>query len=591
VFGLIGAALLLFVWEKFSFDVTALLVLAALLVTGIVTPEEGLSGFADPAVITIAAMFVLTEGLERTGFLDIVGDWLVGVGGGDFWRTLIALMLSVGLLSAFVNNTAAVALFIPVVIGASARMEISPSKLLIPMSFASMFGGVTTLVGTSTNLIVSSIAEENGLEAFSMFDFTPVGLAFFVVGFVYLLALGVRLLPPRRSPEDLTATYGVGGYITDIEVAEGSDLIGTTLGDTAPTSGLDLDILDVIRGRHGEEDEDETSHGTGATLEAGDVLRVRGGPEEIERLLDRSGLRVRPSRAWADGDLELGTGELVEAVVAPDSAMVGTPIRDVRFAQRFGAIVLALRQQGDVSRDELGATKLAGGDSVLLLMDPAQVDEVRGDESFVVITGRGRRSRRNRMWLAVSILAGVVVTAAVGLAPIVVTSLVGVVLLLVTGCLNIEQAYEAVNWKVIVLLAGVLPLGVAMEKTGAAALVADGLLGVAGDLGPHAVLGGFVLATMVLTAAVTNNATAVLMAPIAISAADSIGVDPLPLLMGVTYAASLSFVTPVGYQTNTLVYGPGGYRFTDYTRVGGLLNIIFLVLAVVLIPLVFPFSP
>ncbi len=603
VFALLVVALALFAWERFSFDVTALIILSILLVTGLVTPEEGIAGFSNPAVVTIGAMFVLSEGLRRTGFLDILGEKIVAAGQGSFWRTLLLMMGTLGVVSAFINNTAAVAIFIPVVLGVAAKLGVSPSKLLIPISFASMFGGVCTLIGTSTNLLVSSIAEEHGLGAFDMFQLAPVGLAFFVVGFLYLALVGVKLLPARRSPEDLTRSYGMGGYITDVVVREGSELVGETVDSSALTEGLDVDVLEILRGGDrkrkagGGEGADGESAAEGesrawgprARIEAGDVLRVRGNAESIDELLDAEGLDLEPPLEWVDADLEQGRAELVEAVVAPDSSIVQKPVRHIRFGERFGAVILALRHHGEIERDDLGEIRLSGGDSVLLLMDPERAGDVEDDEAFVLASHLGRRKRRDRMWWAVAILVGVVLTAALDVAPIVLTAVVGALVLVATGCLTTQQAYDAINWKVIFLLAGILPLGTAMEKTGAAGLLADWLLNTLGGFGPHVVLAGILAVTVALTAVVTNNATAVLLAPIAISAGQSLGVDPLPMVMAVTYGASLSFVTPVGYQTNTLVYGPGGYAFTDYTKVGAPLNLLFLALGTVLIPMVFPF--
>jgi di/tricarboxylate transporter len=625
VYGLIVVALVLFAWERVPFDVTALIVLSVLLGSGIITPEEGFAGFGNRAVVAIAAMFVLTAGLERTGFLEILGELLMQGGRGRFWPTLLLLMGGVGVVSAFMNNTAAVAIFIPVVLRVSARMEVSPSLLLIPLSFASMFGGVTTLIGTSTNLLVSSIAQDAGVGAFTMFDFTPAGLVFFGTGFAYVATVGVRLIPERRSPRDLTASFDVGGYITDVEVGEDSELLGRSAQGGRVGEGLDVDVLEVLRradrggaprghaadpedvsdsddapdpdasadrddaplGRSG--DERGRARGREAVLEPGDVLRVRGGVEAIEKLLDRPDLSNLPSREWTDSDLELGSGELVEAVVAPDSDMVGRTVAQVDVARRFGAVPLAVRQQGEVERDDLGGFELSGGDSLLLLMDPGRVGEVEDDPSFVVVSGLARRHRRDRLWVALLILSAVVSLAALGVAPIAVTATLGAVALILSGCLDKAEAYEAINWKVIFLLAGILPLGTAMETTGAAGLLADGLLSLLEDAGPRVVLAGLLATTMLLTEVVTNNATAVLLAPVAISAAETLGVDPWPLLMGVTYAASLSFATPVGYQTNTLIYGPGGYRFSDYLKVGGPLNLLFIAIGTLVIPLVFPF--
>ena len=609
VFVLLGAALLLFAWERFSYDVTALIILSVLLLTGIVTPEEGIAGFSNEAVVTIGAMFVLAEGLVRTGALDVVSARISSIGGGSFPVTFVILTLTIGALSAFINNTAAVAIFIPVVMKVAGELRVSPSKLLIPISFVSMFGGVCTLIGTSTNLIVSSIAQKAGFRAFSMFEFMPVGLVFFALGFAYIALVAVRLLPARRPSEDLTHGYRLRAFITDVEVGPGSDLIGRTVESAELVENLDLDVLEVLRDGRVQRDPRQTSDRdgagsnpetlmTGATIRPqgrrvvireGDILRIRGRAMVINDLLDRRGLTVKPSEDWFDSDLERGESRLVEAVVAPESDVVTRSVRNLDLGRRFGAIVLALRHHGSLQREAVDSMRLSGGDSILLSIPPDRIPDLEADPSFTVISDVGHPKRLGKMSLSVLILAGVVAAAAIGLAPIVVTAVVGALILILTRCMTPGEAYEAINWKIIFLLAGILPLGTAMETSGAAQFLADQVVRILGDFGPHAVLAGVFAVTMTLTAVVTNNATAVLMAPIALSASATLDVDPLPLLMAVTYAASLSFMTPMGYQTNTLVYGPGAYTFMDYVRVGTPLNLLLLALGAWLIPIVFPF--
>ncbi|HUF08052.1 MAG TPA: SLC13 family permease, partial [Rhodothermales bacterium] len=518
------------------------------------------------------------------------------------------MMLTIGVVSAFINNTAAVAVFIPVVISICADLKVSPSKFLIPISFASMLGGVCTLIGTSTNLLVSAIAVDHGLPAFSMFEFAPVGLAFLGVGLVYVAVVAVGLLPARRSSADLTRGYRLRAFITDVEVGPDSDLIGRTIASLEQMGDADLDVLEVLRdgrtylmltdasadggdrpGRFRKRLDKRQPQGISVEIKAGDVLRIRGGAMHINRLMGRPGLAIKPSEGWVDEDLERGETRLVEAVVAPDSYVVTKPVRELQLGRRFGAVVLALRHHGRLERDDLGVIRLSGGDSLLLSISPDRVPDMEADPSFTVISDVGRPKRYGRMSVALIVLAGVVATAAMGWAPIVVAAVVGAVLLILTRSITPGEAYEAINWKVIFLLAGVLPLGTAMEKTGAAHLLAEQVLRLLGDFGPQAVLAGVFVVTLALTAVVTNNATAVLMAPIALSAAATLGVDPMPLLMAVTYAASLSFMTPMGYQTNTMVYGPGAYTFTDYVRVGTPLSLILLALGAWLIPMAFPF--
>jgi di/tricarboxylate transporter len=586
VFGLLVVALVLFAWERVSYDVTAIIIMSTLLVTGILTPEEGLAGFSNAATVTIAAMFVLSAALRQTGALNQVGDFFRQLGEErSSWVALIIMMVSVGIISAFINNTAAIAIFIPIVLKVAADLGESPSKLLMPISFASMFGGVCTLIGTSTNILVSSIATDRGLEPFSMFEFAPLGIIFFVAGFAYLLLTGIRLIPERRTGEQLTSSFQMNAFLTDVVVEPNFAYVGQPLRKTPLTDDLDLDVLQVF-----SKDGDETRGRENAVIEAEDVLRVRGGIEEISKLLRREDLSLRTAREWYDADLERGTQAVVEAVIAPDSSLEGEAIGEVDFMERFGAIVLAIRHRGEVQQEDLAQRRLSGGDSVLLSMEQERISDVEHDPSFVVISEVGLpEERRGKMPLALTVLAGVVATAALGLVPIVVSAVVGCVILVLARCLTPEEAYEAINWKVIFLLAGVIPLGTAMDKSGAADLISTFVLDVLGTLGPAAVLSGFFFLSMMLTNLISNQATAALLAPIAIQAADALGVEAKPFLLAVTYAASLSFMTPIGYQTNTLIYGPGQYKFTDFTKVGTPLNLLFWLLATLLIPVIWSF--
>jgi di/tricarboxylate transporter len=585
VFTLLVVAMALFMTERVSFDVTALIILSTLLLTGIVSPREGLAGFSNPATVTIGAMFVLSEGLRRTGALDSVGDVFTEYSGGNYYVTLGLMMGVIGVVSAFINNTAAVAIFIPIVIGVASDINVSASKLLMPLSFASMFGGVCTLLGTSTNILVSSIAADHGAEPFGMFEFAPLGLVFTAIGFAYIYFAADRLIPARRTSQDLTTDYQMQEYLTDVVLEEESVHVGETIEGSALTRDLDLDVLQLFRGVDEPIQRDDD-----APMEAGNVLRIRGSIEEIEKLLEREDVSIRPAREWYDADLEGGPDKLVEAVTAPDSALETKRIAEIDFRERFGAIPLAIRHHGQVQQEDLGDVRLAGGDSVLLDLKGDRPANVERDPSFVLATEvEVNEARRNRIPVAIAILAGVVLTAAVDLVPIVVSALAGCVLMVLSGCLTTDEAYQAVNWKVIFLLAGVIPLGSAMENSGAAGMLSTALLEGLQPFGPTAVLSGFFLTSMVLTNMISNQATAALLAPIAIQAAGDLGVSARPFLMAITYAASLSFITPVGYQTNTMIYGPGQYKFTDFTWVGTPLNLILWVVGSLLIPVVWSF--
>ncbi len=580
VFALLVVAMILFVSDRVPFDVAALIILATLLLTGIVSPREGLSGFSNTATVTIGAMFVLSEALRRTGALTRLSDLFSEYGRGNFWLTLSLMMGGIGVVSAFINNTAAVAIFIPVVIGVASDLRVSASKLLMPLSFASMFGGVCTLLGTSTNILVSSLAQQHGAEPFGMFEFTPLGILFLAVGFAYIYTVGVPLIPARREGQGLTSNYEMQAYLTDVVIDERSACVGDTLEESSLIEDLDLDVLQILRGT-----DEPVRRNRDAALEAGNVLRIRGSVEEIEKLVEREDVSLRPAREWHDVDLEGGPDKLVEAVAAPDSSLERERISEVDFQDRFGAVPLAIRRHDTLRQEDLGDVRLEGGDSVLLDMQEERTREVQDDPSFVLATEVDvPQYRWNRIPVAVAILVGVVLTAALNILPIVVSALTGCILMVLTGCITTEEAYQAINWKVIFLLAGVIPLGTAMENSGAADILSEVLLGSLQPFGPTAVLSGFFLASMMLTNIISNQATAALLTPIAIQAAQTLGVSPRPFLMAITYAASLSFMTPVGYQTNTMIYGPGQYKFTDFTKVGTPLNVILWVLGTFLIP-------
>ncbi|MFO7955633.1 MAG: SLC13 family permease [Candidatus Brocadiia bacterium] len=585
VFALLVVATVLFTTERFSFDVVAVIIMGTLMLTGILDVKEGLSGFSNRATITIAAMFVVSEGVRRTGALSAVSDFLSRLGQRSYWLGLAVMMGVVSVCSAFINNTAAVAIFIPVVVGIAQEMEVSPSKLLMPLSFAAMLGGVCTLVGTSTNLLVDSIAQDYGQSAFGMFEFAPLGLMMMAVGFAYTFLVGHRLIPARRSGASLTGDYEMREFLTDVVVQPESDHVGSTLDESTLTQDLDLDVLEVFR-----KDGNVSADGDHSIVRKGDVLRVRGSAREIARLMEREDVLLKPRAEWVDGDLEMGDSVLVEAVIAPEFGPGSRKVRAVDFYNRFGAVVLALRRGGRLEQEELGEVRLAAGDAVLLSVPRDRVNELKRSRAFVIASEIGLPTyRRGRMPLALAVLAGVVGAAALGVVPIVVSAVVGAAVLVVSGCVTNEEAYEAINWQVILLLAGVLPLGIAMRKTGAAQMMANLVVNLLGEIGPRAVLGGFFFLTLALTNIISNQATAALLAPIVMQAAGAMGVSARPFLMAVTYAASLSFMTPIGYQTNTLIYGAGQYKFTDFTRVGTPLDLLLWMLAIVAIPVIWPF--
>ncbi|MDR9417118.1 MAG: SLC13 family permease [Gracilimonas sp.] len=585
VYALILLAVILFVNKRIPFDITSLIILAILVVSGILTPTEGLSGFSNPATVTIACMFILSEGLRRTGALDIVGEYFFELSKLNYRLAIFIIMVIIGAISAFINNTAAVAIFIPVIIGLSRDLGESASKLLMPMSFAAMFGGVCTLIGTSTNLLVDSIARDNGLVGFGMFEFAPVGVIFFGAGFLYIFTIGMKMIPERRKDESLTDTFEMQSYLTDVVLEPNSAFVDTPLKNTKLIKDLDLDIVEVFN----DNMESKTDRGS-IELEANDVLRIRGSVKELNKLLNREDVIIKPTKAWDDKDFELGNAQLVEAVIAPESTYEGKKLDELELYHQYEAIVLAIRQQGKVQQEHLTDIRLQSGTSLLLYAKKERVNDIKTSEEFVLATEvELPESKKSKIPVALGIITGVVGLAALGILPIVASAISGVILMILSGCLSNEEAYQSINWKVIFLLGGVLPLGVAMQKTGAAELLVDVLINQLESLGPTAVLSAFFFLSMMLTNLISNNATAVLLAPIAIEAASSIGVDPTPMLVAVTLAASLSFMTPIGYQTNTMIFGPGQYTFIDFVKVGTPLNLLFWIIGTFAIPYFWPF--
>ena len=581
VLAILVGAVALFISEKFPIDFVALLVLGVLLLFGLVTPQEGISGFSNPATVTVCCMFILSAGLQKTGATGVLGQLMVRFG-KSYFTALVVIMGTITVISAFVNNTAAVAVFIPLVMVVANRRKIAASRLLIPLSYASQFGGVCTLVGTSTNLLVSSISDEAGYGAFSMFEFSRMGLILFVTGVLFFLVFGRWLLPERQAQE-LAVTYQLGEYITELRVGENSPLVGKSVLESRLGQDHDVTVLRLL-------------HVTKAVwaplrqpVRGGDVLLVRGKVEELIRLRDTARLELNVEFKLRDAKLQTEDLRLVQALVAPGSDLIENNLKQVDFRNRYKALVLAIQRRGEPIRDKLNSVALRLGDALLIQAHEAQIRQLRSDKNFIVLDEVPGVALRHKAPLVIGILAGVVGLAAFGVLPILVTAILGCLALVLTRCLRLEEAYHAINWQVIFLLGGILPLGIAMQKTGAAGFIAERAVGTVGHLGPVAVLAVVYLMTSVMTDTMSNNAAAVLLAPIAISTAQQIGVDPRPFLMAITFAASTGFSTPVGYQTNTMIYNAGGYKYTDFLRTGVPLSILFWIMSVIFIPKLWSF--
>lgn len=580
-------AVLLFATEVVAIDVTAMLIIGSLVLTGVLTPQEGLAGFSNTAVATVAAMFVLSAGIEKSGALHPVTTFLEKLFRHNYWLGVLSMLFSVAFLSAFINNTPVVALFIPVVLSCARAIQVSPEKLLIPLSFASMFGGVCTLVGTSTNILVSDYAASAGLGAFSMFEMTRLGVVFLGVGFLYLLLIGFRLLPGHTKGASVEDKFQLSEYVTNVVLQEGAPSIGKTVKTSPLVTELGVEIIQVKRGG-----QRFFSPSDDFVLAENDTLKVKGDVEQIRKLQKRNRVLVQPLLG-KESLPKSGIGLVLhEVVVLPNSELAGVRLEDIDFEAKFGgAVFLGVRGRQGLQRKLIGDWKLASGDCLLLASPKDKSDMLHKNfpDLFVVNhTDHADFLKKNALISAATII-GVIAVATLEVMPIVTAALLGCLVLILTKVVSPEEAYKSISWKVVLLLAGSLGLGAALEKTGAAKLLADQIHYLGGAFGPVVVLSVLYLMASLLTEVMSNNATVVLLAPIVIALAQSMGVSPKPFLMAITFAASASFMTPIGYQTNTMVYAAGNYAFRDFFRIGAPLNLLFWLLASLLIPVFFSF--
>ncbi len=592
---IVGGTIALFVSDRYPSALVAMMTLAVLMLVALLLPwlpwiqpsrwitlEEGVSGFSNPATIVVAAMFVLSAGLQSTGAIAWMGPFLARTARFPLLMTL-GLMGVVSLVSAFINNTAAVAIFLPVVLTACARSGLAPSRVLIPLSYASQFGGVCTLIGTSTNILVSSISERSGHGAFRMFEFAPLGVILTLAGLAYLLIIGQWLLPerPGRTP---VKSYQVADYVAELRVPAASELVGQTALGSQLARAPGVRLLGAFRqGR-------ELALDQATPFEPGDLLLIQAPPPDLMTLKNRWRLESEHELRMAGEDPGGHELRLAEAIVAPRSWLIGQSLQAAAFHRRFRCLVLGIQTAESAVSERLDSLRLRFGDALLLLGPRDEVARLRNDPGFLMLDRIDEPAlRRAKIPLAIGIFATVVVLAALNVVPILASALFGCVALVATRCLSIEEACEAIDWKVIFLLAGALPLGLVLEKSGAAGLIAGATVDLTKPLGPWVTLAVIYVLAAVLTEFMSNAATAVLLTPLALAVAANLGVNPRPLLMAVCFAASTSFCTPVGYQTNAMVQHPGGYRFADYLKVGLPLNLLFWGLSVWFIPKFWPF--
>lgn len=584
VFGLTFIALILFASERMRLDQVGLFVPVCLLLSGVLTPEEAVSGLSSSATVTVAAMLVLGIGLRKTGAVAEIGRWANTARLGGPGMRLFILCVIVAGLSPFLNNTAVVVVFLPVFMSLAEQADEPASAYLIPLSFVAILGGTVTLIGTSTNLIVHGMAQQRGLDDLSMFSIAPLGLIYLAVGFLYLFTVGRRLIPRREQPPDLSGKYDVRRFLTELVVNVDSPSIGRTLGDLGWGERYGVSVLGIERGER-----DIPAPGARRYIQPGDVLYVQGTADRLLSLARQQRLATPTERTRRELNLSTEGGRLVEVMIAPGSSMAGKTLRDERFAQRYDSTVLAVQHHGVTVHERLADIRFSVGD-LLLVHGPGEALERLADEPAFIPMGEvvSPVGNRPRAGVAVLIMAAVVLAAGTGVVGILAAGLAGVAIMVFSGCVRLDEIYAELDWMVLFLLAGLIPLGLALDKTGAAAFVASGLVDLTGSWGPTGMIAAFYVFTALFTAIVSNAATAVMLTPVAILAAGEVGMNPYALLVAVMFGASASFVTPFGYQTNVMIYSPGGYRFSDFMRVGGILNLLLLITAIIFIPIFWP---
>ncbi|MBX3059355.1 MAG: SLC13 family permease [Anaerolineae bacterium] len=582
---IIATAIVLFATEKLRVDVVALLVLITLALAGLVTPAEAFAGFANPAVITVWAVFIVSGGLFKTGVADVLGKQVARLAGNSEARLIAVIMLTCGLMSAFMNNIGATAVLLPAVAGIAHQTKIPLSKLLIPLAFSSLLGGNLTLIGTPPNILASSILAERGLPTFTFFDFVPTGIVVFGAGILYMVFIGRHLLPAYEPVMDIQ-TRRLRDYISEVRVTERSPLVGQALYETRLGADYGLSVLSIIR-----KNKTRVIPLPDVKLAAGDLLVVEGSAKELLQAQESLGL-VPEAGEEADLIVKANEMDLVEATLSPRSSMAGRSLKQMRFRDHYGFTALAIWRHGEVIFQRLSEVELQFGDALLLQGPRHRLAALQEGDDFLVMEPVAlEQRRREKAPLAVGIMLLVLALTTLGSLHISLAMVIGVALMVLGGVLHMDEAYQSIEWRSVFLIACMLPLGTAMEATGTARFLADLVVGATAGLGLLATLAAIYILAGLITEPMSNAAATVLMVPIVIDIALELGASPQAFVLATVIGASTSFLTPVGHQANVLVMGPGGYRFSDYTRVGALLNLVILIATLLFLPLFWPLVP
>ena len=614
--GILVAAIILFVTEWLRVDVVAIAVMVSLMLSGLLTAQEAIAGFSNPAVLTIAALFIVGGGVMQTGLAASIGERILKVAGDHPGRLTVVIMTAVALLSAVMSDTGTVAVLLPAIISLGVSAKISPSRLLIPLSYGSLLGGATTLIGTPPNIIVSDLLREHGLRPFSFFDYTPVGLALFLAGILFMVSIGRHLLPDHKTktdvqrvetPEELLALYRLPDNLFRLRVRRSSELAGKNLFESRLRQDYRLTVLDILRPKTSSSDTkdaqgksngyqakyDSISPSPEATFMPGDILLVQSSSSDVSHAAAALNLGVQPAQSQDDSSLISSEVGIAEILLPPRSSLLGKSLVEVQFGTLYHLTVLGINRPGVEESLDLKGTELRFGDTLLVQGPWKNILDLREKRRDFVVMGQPEQvlgaPARAKAPLAMLVLIGMLLVMITNLMPLATASMLAALVMILTGCLSIDEAYDAVDWKSIVLIAGMLPMATALEKVGLVNLAAQGFTQGLGSLGPILTLGGFFLLTSLFTQVLSNTATTVLIAPIALATSYQLGIQPYAFLMAVAIAASMAFATPVASPANTLVMGAGHYRFSDYIKVGVPLILISLVVTMLFLPLIFPF--
>lgn len=579
-------AMLLLVTERVPVDLTSIGIIVVLAISGILTPTEAIAGFASPAVITVGAMFLISTGMIRTGAVRFISQKVVDYSRGRPTLAIFLILVIVGTASAFINNTPVVVLFIPIILSLGCELDFSPSKVLIPASYASILAGTCTLIGTSTNIIISDLSASHGFGSLAMFELSPLGVPIALLGLIFLMFAAPKLMPDLQSPVCELKDAEHRRYLAELQVPRGSRIIGENPKSYFSKKYPDLEILELIRYSHVYYPDRDT-----VTIAPDDLLLVKGSADDLVEILHGDLVELPMNELGMN--FEAGNKEslIVELIIPPQSLLIGERLVASQLRRDPDIHIIAIKRRAlHYAEPKVKDIRLQIGDILLARLPESSLERLRGGADFIIVEDVHHELVHKRLaHRAFLIFGAMVVAAGTGLADILTCALAAAFLMILSGCLQLRDAYRAMDGRVLLIIIAMIAMSAALEKTGASAFYAGAFLNLLGGLSPAYVLGGLILLTSISTHVLSNNATAILLLPIAIAAAQGLGVDPKPFIVAVCFGASACFATPIGYQTNLLVYGPGGYRFSDYLKLGIPLNLLVLTMGSLFIPMIWPF--